>query len=548
MQFSESNILDEDFRAKIIKEIDGPENVARKNIALKKHEIYRDKIKKWVVLALEAEGYRKNTLAQMSNRAANVSICRRIIEKLARNYVKPPKRTVSNEFAQQALDEWADELDFNTLMKKADRYRQLFRNTIVHVVPIKDTEYSTDEMPMYKIKVKVLPPWAYDVIPDPEDPHEIGALILSEHVFRDSAVGDHYANNALGYHVQPRVKIDEPSDGIDQVIADSPADKDRDSKHRRFIWWTRQHHFTTDAKGKILPEESPEDFQNPIQMLPCVPISGDQDGSFWAEGGDDVPETSILLNKILTDINFISFIQGWGQLVIAGKDLPKNIEGGPNNAMIFDLDNPDDPMPQVFYATSNPPIASWIETLKTTLGMLLSTNGLSTRNISATLDANEAMSGVAMLVEQSEVVEFNQDVQMLFQDKEPLIWERVQAWANRYQDTDQLVPSQQVLPEISDANVKVQFLAIKPPISEGESLDALKKRKDLGIVSMHDLIRLDNPDLTDEEVEQRVEKLQEEKEQNAARFGLPNSRNSRQEPESADTEDTEQDESDEGSE
>lgn len=518
MQFTENSILDEDYRAEIIKEIDGPENVSRKNIALKKHEIYRDKVKKWVVQALEKEGYKQTTLAQMSNRAANVSICRRIIEKLARNYVKPPKRTSGS---QEAVDLWSDELDFNTKMKKADRYRQLFRNCLVHVVPIPETAESTPEKTVYKLQVKVLPPWAYDVIEDPNDPHEIAALILSEHVFRDAPVGDSYVNNALGYHTAPRVSIDDPSDGIDQKIADSPSDKDRDTKNRRFIWWTRSYHLTTDAKGKVLPDESPEGLLNPIGILPCVNIAGDQDGSFWAEGGDDVPESSILLNKIMTDINFISFVQGWGQLVIAGKDLPKNIEGGPNNAMIFDIDKPDDPMPQVFYATSNPPISSWLETLKTTLAMLLSTNGLSTRNISATLDATEAMSGVAMLVEQSEVVEFNQDVQMLFQDKEPEIWERIEAWRAQYALTDQLVEVQRLLPEISDPNVSVQFLALKPPISEGEMLDALKKRKDLGIVSLEDLLRLDNPDLTDEQIAERAQRLREEKQQNAAAFGLP---------------------------
>lgn len=519
MEFSEAKVRDEDFRALIIKEIDGPENVKRKNIALKKHEIYRDKVRKWVILALEAEGYKKNTLAQMSNRTANISVCRRIIEKLARNYVKPPKRSVVT--GQEAIDEWADELDFNTMMKKADRYRQLFRNTLVHVVPVPDTASSTQERPVYKLQVKVLPPWAYDVIPDPNDPQQIGALILSEHVFRDSVVGDAYANNALGYHTQPRISVDDPSDGVDQIIADSPSDKERDAKHRRFIWWTRQSHFTTDHKGKIISEESPDDFLNPIGMLPCINIAGDQDGSFWAEGGDDVPESAVLINKILTDINFISFVQGWGQLVIAGKDLPKNIEGGPNNAMIFDIDRPDDPMPQVFYATSNPPIASWIETLKTTLAMLLSTNGLSTRNISASLDATEAMSGVAMLVEQSEVVEFNQDVQMLFQDKEPEIWQRIEAWRAQYAQTEQLVESQRVLPEIVDWNVNVQFLALKPPISEGESLDALKKRKELGIASLEDLLRLDNPDLTDAEVMEKSEQLRSEKQSNAAQFGLP---------------------------
>lgn len=513
------DLMNEDFRKSVLKEIDGPENLARKNDELRKHEVYRDKTGKWVLLALSKEGLKNETLAQMSNRLANLSVCRRIINKLARNYIVPPKRTAKR--SQKAVDEWGDELDLNTQMKKVDRYLQLFKNTVAMVLPVKDSRASSvSVLPIYRLKMRVLPAWAYDVLPDPNDPTKIGCLILSEFTQRASAsdsTSDY--RGSLGYHQSARLNSSDIGDGIEQAIADAPADTQSDEKNRRFIWWSDKYHFTTDKNGKVIASDSPDGLLNPIGIGPYVNFCGDQDNYFWAEGGDDVVDSSILLDKILTDINFISFVQGWGQMVITGKDIPKNIEGGPGKAFVLPQKSSDDPTPTVYFASSNPPISQWLETFKTTLALLLSTNGLSVRNISATLDATDFPSGVAMLIEQSEVVEFNQDTQMLFQDKEPEIWALIESWRKLYSMTKQLVEEQAMLREIKDTDVNLNFVSLKPPISEGELLDNLKKRKELGLASLEDLLRLDNPDLTDEEIAEKAAKLDEEKQKNIEKFG-----------------------------
>lgn len=510
----ESDILKQEVREKIIDEIiNSSENRTRRFSDLRKHEIYRDQNKKWIVQALATEGYKDTTVFQMQNRASDISICRKITNKLAQAYTGGVTRTVEDTKSQESINALEDELDMNTRMKKSDRYRQLSRNMMVQTVPIKSNRESTPEKDKFNIVPKVLAPWQYDVVEEPQDLTKPMFVILSDFEEQDQLFGTSGEDELKGSQgrIHSTVRsVNHPADRIDQDIADSRADKGFSDKERRFIWWSDHYHMTTDGGGKVIPELSPDELLNPIERLPFVNIAADQDGFFWALGGEDVVESSLLINKILTDINFITFTQGWGQLVISGKDVPKRLEGGPDRAFCFEVKD-GDPTPQVYFATSNPPIQDWLETVKAILAMVLSTNDLSPRNISAKLDAANAASGIAMMIEMSESLADIRDVQNLFQDKEPEIWEVIRRWHKLLHETDELVEDLQAIDTFEDSNVKLKFHNIKPVISEKDQLDNIQKRKDLSISTMTELIQIDNPDLSEDEAKAKVKEIMDEK-------------------------------------
>ena len=503
---NEEQILNMGMRAKIIDEImNGPENLQRRLSELRKHEIYRDKNRKWVMNALMREGFKDSTLYQMQNRASNISICRKIVNKLANTYLGGVTRTVEDANSQESIDAYTDEIDVDTFLKKADRYLQLFRNSLVQVVPVLDTREQK-----YALQLRVLAPWQYDVVEDFFDQTKPKVVILSDFVEQHQYTSDFFYDHIGG--AQGRRSSggysNTQGDMVNQTIADDPADAGTQGDKRTFIWWTDNYHFTTDEKGIII--DAPDNNANPIGLLPFVNVTGDTDGAYWAKGGEDVTEGSILINKMLTDINFITFTQGWGQLVVSARDVPKKLEGGPDNALIFDL-KPDDPQPNVFFATSNPPIESWLNTVKTSLAMLLSTNDLSPRNISASLNVTNVASGVALLIEQSESVSDTQEKQKLFQDKEPMVWEVLRRWHDLYHAKKALVENQQAINPFTDSNVNVKFHSLKTVVSEKEQLENIQKRKDLGLNTMAELLRIDNPDLSEQESLERAEEIMNEK-------------------------------------
>lgn len=510
---SEDQILDKGFRKQVIHEmINEDENLRRKFRELRKHEIYRDKNRKWVMRSLQREALEEWTLHQMRNRATNISVCRKVIDKLARAYTGGVTRTVADASSLESIDQLADELDWNTHMKKADRYRQLFRNTLAQIVPVVDNRFTDEDEQdkrLMKLVMRILAPWEYDILPDPDDPTIASVVILATFPERWRFFSD--ADASSGNH-RGGIYLEDNSDRGDrreQAIADSPEDEDAEQlKARTFVWWSTKYHFTTDLNGEIV--SAPDQGLNPIETLPFINITGDQDGHFWAQGGEDVPDMSIQINKKATDINFITFVQGWGQMVIAAKGIPKKLRGGPDRAFMFEMKE-GDPTPLVEFATSNPPIASWLESLRSDIALLLSTNDLSTRAISANLNPSNVASGVALLIENAEVLSDIKDIQTKFQDWEPEMWEVLRRWHEKLSKIGRLTPTFQEILPFTDSNVQLIFHELKPPISEKEQLELLKLRKELGLNTEIELLRRENPDLTDEQAAERLKLLKEEK-------------------------------------
>lgn len=499
--FREEQILDLAFRQKVIEEITSGENLARKEEALKRHEIYRDNTVKWVIKQLEREGLKPETIAMMSNRAANISVCRKIVNKLARCYMGGVNRTAESDETTQQIDQLSRLLCLDQKLKKADRYRELFRNNLVQIIP----EYcaiESREVQKYKLKPRVLAPWQYDAIEDWYDHERPRCIILSEYTDRNVMLYAQPGSDGRGAKTLGTV-----SDGRDQIIADSPMD----SQLQTFIWWSDRYHFTTDKEGEVLKDYSPEDLLNPIEMLPFANVTTDQDGEYWAQGGNDLIDGSILVNTLLTDMFSILNVQGWGQLVLTGKNIPERLTVGPHQALVINQDD-GDPQPSVDFISAQSQVDSWMAAIEQYVALLLSTNGLSPTNIAGKLSASEFPSGISLLIEQSEATGNVEDEQKQFVDVERKLWKVTALWQNLLFDADALTDEFMEVGQVNmDEQITIKFNQTKPVITEKEKLEILKVRKELGLNTELDLIKLDNPDLTDEEAESKLLEIKEEK-------------------------------------
>lgn len=496
--YQEEQILDFDYRVKVIKEILGQENIDRKFQALKRYDIYKDNTKKWVIEKLHQEGLKEQTISSMENRASNISICKKIINKISRAYSFGVERRVENETSQFQIDELYKKLDWNTNLKKTDRYLNLFKNNITGIVPVINREKSIDK-PVYELSFKVLSPWQYDVIEYVDNKEKACVYILSDYVER--------YNKSLPYLIRNNVY----GDGLDQSIADAPEDSGQ--RRREFIWWSNKYHFTTDDKGNIIQEKSPQDFLNPIQKNPFVTVAEDQDGQYWARGGEDLVEGSVLINTLLTDMFAIAYMQGWGQMVITGgESLPNKFEIGPHRALIVKYDKDQDPVPSVDIASANPPLDSWMRAIEQYVALILSTNNLAPSNISMRLDTNTFPSGIAMMIEQSQHTDNIQDKQEMYKQIERELFIIATSWVNYLTDFNGLDDKYLAIGKIDPSlDVSIKFKSPRPIISEKEQLEILQLRKEMGIDSMLDIIKKDNPDMNEEQAQNKLKAILEEK-------------------------------------
>ncbi len=484
-------ILSEAFRAKVIKEINGPENQARKAEHKKRQDLYKDKIKEYVIEQFRKEKLSPATVDLISNRATAVNILKKVINKLSRSYLGDVKRDFKED--AEKFSELDSLIDMSSKMRKADRLEKLHNNCLMGVIPKSVYELS-DDVNRFVLDIPVLAPYQYDVIEDAADREKARCVILS----------DTYATTqSLG------LDLSQGADGVDQVIADHPDDHGK-PKGPEYIFWTKTYHLTCDAEGKLIKSKSPLDLLNPIQMMPWVTVSEKQDGAYYAQGGNDLIDGTILVNTILTDMIAIANIQGWGQLVITGSNIPDTISGGPHKAIVIEQRS-GDPAPSVSFQSANPPLDAWAQMVEQYVALLLTTNDLSPGQVSAKLDAASPASGVSLMIDRSEALDNVADRQKMFKLVERKLWSIAAAWQNLLFDANLLIDDFYALGQLPMPSVSLKFHEARATLTEKERLENMKARHELGIVSIRDLIKTDNPDMTDEEVEQKVLYLESKK-------------------------------------
>jgi hypothetical protein len=299
-------------------------------------------------------------------------------------------------------------------------------------------------------------------------------------------------------------------DGKDQVIADSPNDKSLE-----YVWWGDKYHITFDSKGEIIPEKSGDDLLNPIGRLPIVSLAKDRDGSFWALGGEDLVEGSILINTILTDIYYIAKMHGTGLFYLFGKGVPKNIKVGPNQGISLEVGE-DDPTPTIGFANANPQLSDHKDLIEQYLAILLSTNDIEPGSVSGELNAASAASGIQEIIMKSEPVGSVENDQEIFKNAEPEIVKIARDWHNLYLQKGLLVERLAKLGKIDSAEYSIKFGAIQQFINEKEKLEVIEKRLGLKLDDMIDALILDNPDLSRDEAKKLLEERERERVKSAA--------------------------------
>lgn len=239
---NEEQILNQEFRKAIIDQINSQENQKRKLEAKRRYDCFKDKTKDYVVKAmLEETSDRAQLMAEIKNRVSNVSFTRKIIDKKATVYKDPAYRIGDN---QEQIDQISSELNINSTMKKVNKYVELFKNTLVQIVPWYDQAW--------KISLRVLAPHCYDVLSDYQNPEKMKVVILS-----------HINQEQIQYKENAAIRNEQ---ALGTTSLSTPTE---------YIWWSGNYHFTTNEQGEVIA--APEEGVNPFGVLPFTDFSIDQD-------------------------------------------------------------------------------------------------------------------------------------------------------------------------------------------------------------------------------------------------------------------------------
>lgn len=499
--YNETDLLNIDYRKKVLDEIEGNENLKRKAQMKRRYEIYKDNTKSYALKMMQDESTDKQIIKEIINRLSNISFCKKVIAKKSTLYKDGVKRDVigGDRESQAQVDGIYDYVEINSVMKKTNRYTELFKNALVSVLP-----YECPKTGLYYYKPVVMAPFLYDAIEDYHNPEMPRAIITSYYNQSISGQTNYAPENMSGVRDQTSNSTAfREGDGKDQIIADAPIDDMVDQKE--YVWWSNLYHFTTNRKGEIIPGRQAEDLLNPIQELPFVNFSQEQDGHFWAVGGEDLIDGSILLNILLSDLFYIAKYQGMGIGYMFGRGVPKNLKVGASSFVTLEMKE-GDPNPQIGFVTSNPPIDAHLSMIESYVALLLSTNKLDTSAIAFKLTSGgTAASGIQEAIQRSENTDDIVEQQQLYRDKEPEIFELMAKWHNIYYDANLLIDDLQSLGSIpEDTEVRIKFIQPQPYSNEKDKLDIIEKRRDLYLDSMVDSVIRDNPELSELDAEAKI--------------------------------------------
>lgn len=507
----ESDILDPLKRALIIQEIEGQENRTRKYEAYKRYQCYKDKTNHYVLNYLLRQ-FESNTVNEMRYALSNISFVRKVVDKLARVYSNGVERCISgDEAATEKLKKIEKLFKLNENMKTTNRFLKLQKNMDVFVKPYPHYE-GNSATPKYKINLETLQPYLYDALESEYDRTEAIAVVLSDYTHPSTDLMDLDSRNSKVPPIaQPLALV--KADGTDQSIANSPQDKGANQSNKKYIFWTKSYHFTTNANGDILPnEKGVKETANPLKSFNHINFAIDQDGSFWAQGGDDLIDGAILLNAAITHTTHVAITQGYGQFYMTGENLPRVIKVGVTKSILVEYKGSEQQAkPELGFLSANPQIDALRSLIEMYIALYLTTNNLSTSGVSTQLNGSQSIaSGIALLLDMAESLEDVHDQRQVFIDNEvkiiKAINETLKAYGNNLADEYKDL----VLPDGFEENYVVKFNDATPIMTEKEKLDVLKQRKEMGLDTRIGMIMRDDPSLNEEQAEEKLLKLIEQ--------------------------------------
>lgn len=495
-----SNMSLDEIIDRTLQQVSSNEEKSRRAYALRRHKIYRDGGREFLIEALKAE-FEVNSIDEF--RLCPFNFLKKIVQK-KQLYKSPPIRTTALDSDQALVDFYTSELAVDVMMRKANEYYNLHSNTALYVYPKDDF-----------LSFKVVPPHLYSIIPHDVDRTKVLVWIFNNFAQEADVIAQTDLMPATGVSGFERNRR-----GVNKAVDSGEIVVD---EGHRFIIWSDDAQATITDKGGLVwldPEKGEEQFINPIGVAPVVHLQKDTDNEAWAQQGEDAADISLLLQRMWTDLATIIKHQGFGQMVVISEEPPKKLTIGINKTLWLRRFEGKEP-PSVQYITSDSRISEIKETLRDMLFLLLTTNDINPSSVGKADGGSAFNSGIQALLEMSDAIEAMKMDQPAHRDAEKDLWNVIALWHNWMYDTGLLREDARSLGRFSnDFEMNVSYPEMKPIETDIDRLGFIEKSRDLKLITKADALKKLYPQLTDEEIDLKLRELDEELQAVRDQFGI----------------------------
>lgn len=498
-------------RKRLIKEIVlNEENLSQKRESLKQFEIQQDRLHQYVTEYLEGQ-FDKDTVKEMPV-MSSVNVQKRVVTQEASIYRTAPERSFTGISDEQveAKENIYHDMKFDTMMLRANQMYKM-QNNQVHIGLFPKNG---------KFNFRIYLRHHIDAIPDPHDPEKAVGYVLSvfdsQRWLRDRR--EEWPTGSAKTSGHPYRQ----SDRVNQGIADPD---DAEDLKGQFVVWTKPYmiddeeipglNMVFNEQGVIISD--PETTENPLSevdpdLLPIINLA-DNKGTFeyWIRQGQSTTEFTIQWNAFLTDMAFVSRMQGWSQGIVKGpKDLlPSAMKVGPNKIIRL-VQDPDSGVSTDFsFVSPNPDLSGMIQVGEMILSNWLTSKGIDTSAIATKPGGQVFGTATERLLASIEKFEASREDIALFENAETQLSHLVDVWSNLSKGNDLLDEKYRTSDFPEDSDVSVMYHKPEMIQTREQKIMQHERERDLGLVSRIDGI-MERHNMTRDEAVEKARQIDEE--------------------------------------
>lgn len=490
----------------VINDINSQENKNRKNISNRECRIYRGNLHQYVVEELR-KSFQQHTVSQMPIES-NLNIARRMCQEVASIYREAPNREFVDVTDKQkdVLDAIYEDTMMNFKLLNANEYFVLQRQAMVQVFPHEG-----------KLKVRLLNPHHFDVIPG-EDPEEAIGVIISafDNTYKEYDELDN--TRYSGYQNSNPDRVHQ-SDRINQSIGD---DDDSEALKERYVVWTKKYtmmdgtecpayNFICDGRGNILSK----DVYSPIDELPFIDISGMKNFKFWVDENSGLADFTVKFNAVLSEIGMNIRNQAWSQAYLKASEryleAIKDLEVGPTKIIFLPID-PEEPGadPEFGFASPGGDLKINLEYAQSLLSTFLTSNGLDPDVISNDGSSKIYNSGFERFLAQLQRFSASKQDIDTFQKVEQKMFKLVKLWHNVAKKENLLDDKYLAEDFTGDESLSVKYVSPEAVQTKAEQIAYHQAMMDSGLSSRVTAI-MEIKNMTEDQAKRYLEKVDEQK-------------------------------------
>ncbi len=267
--------------------------------------------------------------------------------------------------------------------------------------------------------------------------------------------------------------------------------------------WTDTEMLVFDSNGNIRSEFMYEGGVNPYETIPVVYI-GKSKISLMPATDKGSFTLAKLPSILLTDLNYS--VQYMSHSIIYGVDVDiAQASANPDSLWILNSIEGERTSPSIGTITPNVDIDGVLKIIKEEIAMWFEARGVKTTS-TATLNVNNAASGIAKMIDESDTTQNIKEQAEIFKNAEGELWELIKLMHNVWISSGFIVDEARAFSK--DFNVEVSYKEIKPLVDMKTEIEKAKTLLELGLINKQDALRMVFPDLTDEQAAEKLSEIE----------------------------------------